>query len=74
MMAKLQHIKCQKLLKTQRALTKKTDSVEAVKLHVSNRTLQDLFKMALIKFLAFVVFEILQNLVSTQNFLNASKC
>ena len=46
--------------------------VEAVKLHVSNRTLQELFRMALIKSLAFVVFEILSNLVSMQNFLNAT--
>ena len=48
--------------------------VEAVKLHVSNRTLQELFRMALIKSLAFVVFEILSNLVSMQNFLNANNC
>ena len=48
--------------------------VEAVKLHVSNRTLQELFRMALIKSVAFVVFEILSNLVSKQNFLNANNC
>ena len=39
-----------------------------------NRTLQELFRMALIKSLAFVVFEILSNLVSMQNFLNANNC
>ena len=33
-----------------------------------------LFKMALIKSLAFIVFEILRNLVSMQNFLNANNC
>ena len=49
-------------------------TVEAVKLHVSNRTLQDLFRMALIKSVVFVIFEILSNLVSKQNFLNANNC
>ena len=39
-----------------------------------NRTLQELFTMALIKSLAFVVFEILSNLISMQNFLNANNC
>ena len=33
-----------------------------------------LFKMALIKSLAFIVFEILSNLVSMQNVLNANNC
>ena len=49
------------------AFSKNTGRVEAVKLHVSNRTLQELFRMALIKSVAFVVFEILSNLVSKQN-------
>ena len=49
-------------------------AVEAVKLHASNRTLQDLFRMALIKSVVFVVFEILSNLVSKQNVLNANNC
>ena len=55
-------------------LNKKTGSVETVNLHVSNRTLQELFIIVLIKSVAFVVFEILQNLVSIQNFLNANNC
>ena len=49
-------------------------AVEAVKLHASNRTLQDLFRMALIKSVVFVVFEILSNLVSKQSVLNANNC
>ena len=48
--------------------------LEAVNLHVSNRTLQKLFRMVLIKSVAFVVFEILRNLVSMQNFLNTNNC
>ena len=40
----------------------------------SNKTLQELFRMALIKSAAFVVFEILCNLVSMKNFLNANNC
>ena len=53
---------------------KKADHVEAVKLHISNRTLQELFRMGLIKSAVFVVFEILCNLVSMENFLNANNC
>ena len=53
---------------------KNTGRVEAVKLHVSNRTPYKFFRMALIKSVAFVVFEILRNLISMQNFLNASNC
>ena len=45
---------------------------EAVKLLVSNRTLQECFRMALVKSVAFVVFEILNNLFFMQNFLNAT--
>ena len=56
------------------ALSKNTSCVEAVKLHVSNRTLQELFRIALIKSVTFVVFEILSNLVSMQNVLNANNC
>ena len=48
--------------------------VEDVKLHVSNRTLQELFRTTLIKPVAFAVFEILRNLISIQNFLNANNC
>ena len=48
--------------------------LEVVNLHVSNRTLQKLFRMVLIKSVAFVVFEALRNLVSMQNFLNANNC
>ena len=40
----------------------------------SNKTLQELFRMALIKSAAFVVFEILCNLVSMKNVLNANNC
>ena len=46
--------------------------LEAVNLYVSNRTLQKIFRMVLIKSVAFVVFEILSNFVSMQNVLNAS--
>ena len=55
-------------------LNKSTTCVEAIKLHISNRNLQELFRIALIKSVAFVVFEILRNLVSMQNFLNANNC
>ena len=48
---------------------KNTGRVEAVKLHISNRTLQELLTMALIRPVAFVVIEILCNLISMQNFL-----
>ena len=50
---------------------KNTGRVEAVKLHISNRTLQELLRMALIRPVAFVVIEILCNLISMQNFLTA---
>ena len=51
------------------ALSKiETGCVQAVKLYVSNRTLQELFIMVLIKSVAFVVFEALQNLVPCQTF------
>ena len=56
------------------ALNENTGRVKAIKLHVSNRNLQELFRIALIKSVAFVVFEILRNLVSMQNFLNANNC
>ena len=55
-------------------LNKNTTCAEAIKLHISNRNLQELFRIALIKSVAFVVFEILRNLVSMQNFLNANNC
>ena len=50
---------------------KNTGRVEAVKLHISNRTLQELLRMALIRPVAFVVIEILCDLISMQNFLTA---
>ena len=46
--------------------------VEDVKLHVSNRTIQERFRIALIKSVAFVVFEILCNHFSMQIFLKAN--
>ena len=52
----------------------KTGCVQAVKSYVSNRTLQDLFIMVLIKSVAFAGFEILQNLVSMKNVLGANNC
>ena len=55
-------------------LSKNMGRVEAVKLHVSNRTVQELFRIALIKSMTFVVFEILSNLVSMPNCLNAYNC
>ena len=62
------------MFKTQQLLTKETDRLEAVNLHLSSRALQELFRMALIKFVAFVVFEILSNFISMQNFLNTNNC
>ena len=56
------------------AFKKHTGRVEDVKLHVFNRTLQELFRIVLIKPVAFVVFELLRNLISMQNFLNANNC
>ena len=55
-------------------LSKNMGRVEAVKLHVSNRTVQELFRIALIKSMTFVVFQILSNLVSMPNCLNAYNC
>ena len=64
-----------KVAENSTALNKiKTGCVQAVKLYVSNRTLQELFIMVLIKSVAFAVFEILQNLVSMKNVLGASNC
>ena len=54
--------------------SEKMGRLEFINLHVSNRTLQKLFRMVLIKSVAFVIFEILRNLVSMQNFLNANNC
>ena len=56
------------------ALIKKTGRLEAVNLHVSNRTLREFFRTVLIKFVAFVAFEILRNHVSMQIFLKANNC
>ena len=53
---------------------KNTSCVKTIKLHVSNRNLQELFRIAMIKSVPFVVFEILRNLLSMQNFLNANNC
>ena len=39
---------------------------------VTCRTLQELFRMALVKFMTFVVLKILDDLVSMQNSLNAN--
>ena len=50
---------------------KNTGRVEAVKLHISNRNLQELLRMALIRPVAFLVIEILCNLISMQNLLTA---
>ena len=61
-----------KVVQNSTTLNKKTDRLEAVNLHVSNRTLQKIFRMVLIKSVAFVVFEILRNFVSMQNVLNAN--
>ena len=55
-------------------LNKKKRCLEAINLHASNRTLQELFIMFLIKSVTFLVFEILRNLVSMQNILNANNC
>ena len=41
---------------------------------ITNRTLQELFRMALKKSVTFVVFEIFSNLVPMPNFLNAFNC
>ena len=63
-----------KVAQNSTAFKKNTGRVEDVKLHVFNRTLQELFRIVLIKPVAFVVFEILRNLISMQNFLNANNC
>ena len=56
---------CLKLTSTQLiTFDKNTGHDEDVKLHVSNRTLQGLFRMALRKSVSFVVFQILRNLIS----------
>ena len=47
---------------------KNAGHVEAVKLHISNRTLQELLRIALIRPVVFVVIEILCNFISMQNF------
>ena len=52
----------------------KTGCVQAVKLYVSNRTVQELFIMVLIKSVAFAVFETLQNLFSMKKVLGANNC
>ena len=41
---------------------------------ITNRTLQELFRMALKKSVTFVVFEIFSNFVPMPNFLNAFNC
>ena len=56
------------------ALKKNTGRFKAVKLHVSNRNLKELFRIALNKSVAVVDFEILRNIVSMQNFLNGNNC
>ena len=43
-------------------------------LNVTYITLEELFRMALVKFVTFVVLKILDNLVSMQNSLNANNC
>ena len=63
-----------KVAQNSMALNKKTSCVEVVKLHVFNRIVQELFRIVLIKSVAFVVFEILCDLVSMQNVLNANSC
>ena len=63
-----------KVVQNSTTLNKKTGCLEAVNLYLSNRTLQELFRMVLIKSVAFAVFEILGNLVSMPNCLNANNC
>ena len=63
-----------KVVSNSTVLSEKMGRLEFINLHVSNRTLQKLFRMVLIKSVAFVIFEILRNLVSMQNFLNANNC
>ena len=58
-----------KVVSNSTVLSEKMGRLEFINLHVSNRTLQKLFRMVLIKSVAFVIFEILRNLVSMQNFL-----
>ena len=63
-----------KVIQNSTTLKEKVGCIEVINLHVSNRTLQVLFRMVLIKSVAFVVFEIFCNLVSMQIFLNANNC
>ena len=67
------HKLLKKLLKTWGPL-KKMGHFGAVKLHVPNRTLWELSRMALVKFVAFVIFEILCSLVFMQKSLNVNNC
>ena len=63
-----------KVAQNSKAFKKNTGHVEDIKLHVFNRTLQELFRIVLIKPVDFVVFEILRNIISMQNFLNVNNC
>ena len=57
-----------------RALNKKTGRFRAVKLHVANRTLYELSKIVFVKFVAFVVFEILRKLIFMPNLSYTNNC
>ena len=56
------------------ALNKQMGRIWATKLYVLNTTLQVLFRLVLMNFSIFVVFDIWLNLVSMQNILNANNC
>ena len=56
------------------AFKKYTGCFSAFHLDVTYRTLQELFRMALAKFVTFIVLTILDNLISMQNSLNANNC
>ena len=64
------------MLKTQPPLAKTRAVLRSSDFEVlrssPNRTLQELFRITLIKSLAFEVFEILSNLASMQNLLNVN--
>ena len=62
------------IAKNSGALNKKMGRFRVVDIHVANRTLYKLFKMVLVKFVPFVVFEISRSLVFMGKLSNANNC
>ena len=70
--SQLCQFKCQKVEQNSAAFKKQMGGLSFFYLDVTCRTLQELFRMALVKFMTFVVLKILDDLVSMQNSLNAN--